>query len=275
MRRRTMGPGVSFFAFQDIITAVVGIFILITLILVLELTQRVEAASRPPTANVDQIKATIESLTAETKRLSQEYEQRIQRQSEVAEINEFNRSAKIEEMRTAVRVAGQQLETAEDQVQQAVQRIREQQQREMELLREAERLETDRDAIEELNQKLQDIDRMANRLKSHTGWIYRDQTAEGRALCILSLSSTGIDLQDAGSKTVKNLNGVDWFFDFKGWLDSIDVKSRHFLLLVRPSGAAEFEKTRSLLVGRNAVFGFDLVSDDHEAQLSFQWEVQP
>ena len=27
-------------------------------------------------------------------------------------------------------------------------------------------------------------------------------------------------------------------------------------------------------VGNNA-FGFDLVSDDHEAQLSFQWEAQP
>ena len=43
-RRRSVGPGVSFFAFQDIITAVVGIFILVTLLLVLELAQRVETA---------------------------------------------------------------------------------------------------------------------------------------------------------------------------------------------------------------------------------------
>jgi outer membrane murein-binding lipoprotein Lpp len=275
MRRRSLGPSVSFFAFQDIITAVVGIFILITLILVLELTQRVEAASSPPTANVDQIKSTIASLSTETERLSQEYTQRIEQQSDVAEINEFNRAAKIEEMSSAIQAASEQLETAQQEVKQANQRIEEQEQKEAELLRESEQLEVDRDTIAKLNQKLKDIDRMKSRLKSHAGWIYRDQTAEGRSLCILSLSSNGIEVQDAGSRAVRNFNGVDWFYDFKSWLDSIDMKSRHFLLLVRPSGAAEFERTRSLLAGRNSAFGFDLVGDDHEAQLSFQWEVQP
>jgi hypothetical protein len=43
-RRRTQGSGVSFFAFQDIITSVVGIFVLIMLIMVLELVQTVSEA---------------------------------------------------------------------------------------------------------------------------------------------------------------------------------------------------------------------------------------
>lgn len=275
MKGRSIGPTVSFFAFQDIITAVVGIFILITLILVLELSQRVEAAASPPTANVDQIERTIKSLEAETQRLALEYTKRIEEQTEIVDLNEFSRASKVENLEAKIRAAVEQTATIHEQSQQIDRMIEQEEEKESALLRASEKLEGDRDRIEELNEQLADLNGTINRLNSEDGLIYRDETGDGRFLCILTLDSSGIELKDGASKLIRRFGTSDWFDAFKNWIQQSNIRSRHFLLLVRPSGAKDFDRVRDLLVQNNCVYGFDVVADDHNTQLSFQWEVQP
>ena len=96
-RRRRSSPGVSLFAFQDIITAVAGIFILITLILCLQLQLKKHSKQR-----------TVPLLTAASGRchraearalaLQAKYDTQVQMQAEISELNRFNQADKLREM---------------------------------------------------------------------------------------------------------------------------------------------------------------------------------
>ena len=60
MRRRRRESGFSLFAFQDIITSVTGIMILVTLVLAIELIERTESSPKVMTAQTtDQLKSQI------------------------------------------------------------------------------------------------------------------------------------------------------------------------------------------------------------------------
>jgi len=275
MKRRSIGPSVSFFAFQDIITAVVGIFILITLILVLELTQRVEAASKPPVADTAEMTATIESLVLETKRLQVDYENRISQQSAVADLNEINREARSEELVAQLQALSEQLATTEDQIKQTKRRLKQEAERESGLLRESQELEVQQNEIANLKARIDELDEKSLRLGSKTGLIYRNTTDGGRSLCILTLEGSKIEVKDAASKSVQYFSGRDRIDQLETWLQNSNSSARHFLLLVRPKGAADFDAVQDQLRKNSHVFGFDVVSKDHQTELTFQWESQP
>lgn len=272
MKRRASGPGISFFAFQDIITAVVGIFILITLILVLELTQRVEAASSRPTGNAVEIQATLDSLGEEISRVSVEYEERLTAQEGTATLNRFNRDAKIGELTGDINAAKEQIRSTKERLQKLGERIDEENKVGSDLLIQSQKLEQDRDLIADLKGDADELDRTIQQLTSDDGMIYRDETADGRSLCILTLGNDGIVVQDALSRSKRSFTNGDWIRDFSGWVTQIDGRHRHFLLLVRPSGVTRFDAIRKLFVERGHVYGFDVVAEDHRAQLAFQWE---
>lgn len=272
MKRRTIGPSVSFFAFQDIITAVVGIFILITLILVLELTERVEAASNPTASSIEQIAQTIDRVESEAARLAIEYEQQIGYQQSSIELNAFNREAKQEEIQSQTRSLSEQLATVTEDSLQIDQRLRQLEQERSKLLNQSKTLEGTRDKINALQQQIASTEAMINRLEQTKGLIFRNQTSNGRSLCLLSLSESGIELKDAKRKQVLRFSSSVPVSELKTWLERNDVQSRHFLLLVEPSGVGAFQATRRQLLSHGCMYGFDLVAAGQQVQLSFQWE---
>ncbi len=274
-RRRAIGPSVSFFAFQDIITAVVGIFILITIILILELTQRVEAASKPATANVDEIMATIDLLKSETSRLQDEYSERVKAVSEFTNLNEFNRSYEIEKLSSRIQAESEQIATLEQQLEEMNQRIQQERARATKLLTESSDLEEERDRVSQLNRESLERDQAIARLQKADGLIYRDSTDDGRSLCLATLDATGITVQDAESRQVHNFHSNRWFSDFADWFDQVNLRSRHVLVLLRPSGVKDFERVKELLKKRGCVYGFDVVPEDFQVTLGFQWEIGP
>jgi hypothetical protein len=91
----------------------------------------------------------------------------------------------------------------------------------------------------------------------------------------LNLDASGIELKDAGTKAIRRFSAGDWIVAFEQWLQQTDSSSRHFLLLVHPSGARDFDRVRELLADGNCVYGFDVVGEDHNVQLGFEWETQP
>lgn len=272
MKRRSGGPGVSFFAFQDIITAVVGIFILITLILILELTQRVEAAANRPSGNVDEIVATIESLRAQTDRLSDEYERRLAAERATAESITFDRDAEVQSLERALRAANQQIESGLQRAQTLQERLSQEQQRKIRLLLLSRELEDERQLIADLEQRKAELDRTLNRLRLTDGMIFRDTTDTGRSLCLLVLDQNGIGVKDSATKTARQFQGRDWLDRFTRWVESLSGSNRHLLLLVQPSGADHFADVHDRLSQSAVTYGFDVVADDAEAHLSFEWE---
>jgi TolA-binding protein len=106
MSRKSSAPSVSFFAFQDIITSVVGIFVLITLIMVVQLAVKAtdRLSSKSPVAdNLSSIVALMQSEVDELKKRETELETV---SSSVAGVQQFN----IEEIRMDLEKEVKQLE---------------------------------------------------------------------------------------------------------------------------------------------------------------------
>jgi len=272
MSRRTIGPGVSFFAFQDIITAVVGIFILITLTLILELNQRVESASDAPESSAPNIEQEIIELEKQNAELQAEYDRRLQQRAEISEITVLNRDQKMQEA-NADRLAAEQQITKLDKMLAAInEQIATQKKTSEELKNESTELSAQKKKIQQLEMILAKLANQKNQIKGKEGLLYRDQVDSTSYVCLIQLNDDGVEIKDAASKTVKNVSNAS---GFESWLRSNGVRGRHFLLLLEPSGVKHFENIREQLQDANAIYGFDLVKDGHEASLTFEWESKP
>lgn len=273
MSRRNIGPGVSFFAFQDIITAVVGIFILITLTLILELNQRVESASNPPddaTPIIDEQQ--IIALEQQITDLQLQYDQRLQQLSEISEITVLNRDQKMEEANAAKIAAEQQLENLKKMVADMDVQLVNQNRINASLESEAIQLSAQKKQIEELETILAKLANQKNQIKGKEGLLYRDQVDTTNFVCLIQLNDAGVTIKDAASQTVKQLSTAR---SFKSWLQTNTARNRHFLILIEPSGIDFFETIREELQDQNATYGFDPVKRGHQAALTFEWESTP
>ena len=261
MSRRSIGPGVSFFAFQDIITAVVGIFILITLTLILELNQRVESASEAPdnaTPIIDEQK--IISIEQQSTDLQLQYDLRLQQLSEMSEITVLNRDQKMEEANAARIASKQQFENLQNMVAEMDVQQLNQDRINATLESESNQLSAQRKQIEQLETILAKLANQKNQIKGKEGLLYRDQVDTTNFVCLIQLNDAGVTIKDAASQTVKRLATAR---SFKSWLQTNTARNRHFLLLIEPSGIDFFETIREELQDANAIYGFDPVESGH------------
>ncbi len=272
MCRRSIGPGVFFFAFQDIITAVVGIFILITLTLILELNQRVESASDAPESANPNIEQEVVDLDHQTANLQRQYDLRLQQLADMSEITVLNRDQKIQEAKADRMAAEQQLANLIKMLAAINQQIENQNESNTELESEASQLSEQKKKIEQLETILAKLANQKNQIKGEEGLLYRDQVDSTNYVCLVQLNGAGVKIKDAANQLVKTLSNAR---GFASWLRTNTPRGRHFLILLEPSGERHFEDIREQLQDANAIYGIDLVEDGHEASHTFEWEAKP
>lgn len=124
-QRGRAGAAFSLFSFQDIITSVTGIMILVTLILALELIQRKEASPTEKTeeiiedldSTVAEMQKRIEVVQRERKKIKPElpHLDRIAIQRDLADVEEANKRLddQVKELEGQKREAEQRLQEAE------------------------------------------------------------------------------------------------------------------------------------------------------------------
>lgn len=274
MKRRSHGPDISFFAFQDIITAVVGIFILITIIFVLELLQRVEATAAAPSDDTQALKATLAELQVETQQMRSEYERRLEQRRRAGESNAFSRSERTAEATSSITAARQRIAVVKEELVNLQTQLQTKRQEENHLLSELAEQQPLRTRLETLQQRRNEIAETAEKYASYDGLIYRDRTEEGRFLCLVTLGQDKIVIQDSASRRIVAWSGNHRLRELENWLKRQGSTRRHILLLVTPTGAGDFADTRKLLEERDEVFGFDVVDQDPSVKLRFEMEGQ-
>ncbi len=277
MRRRSRGPDISFFAFQDIITAVVGIFILITIILALEFIQRVEASVTAATPAVDAraLERTLQQLQAEIERMEAEYAKRLDQRQNQVEINSFNRDARMKALKAEIMATRERIALADTQLLAAQQQMQAADASETTLLNQLAQLQSERERLTELEQAKQSIEAKIQQFTSHDGLLYRDKSDEGRFLCLVTLKNRTIVIQDAATKSTRTWEGNSRVRSLEAWLDAQSSSPRHFLLLVMPQGAEDFEAVREILEAANGAFGYDVIGDQQSVKLRFEMETRP
>lgn len=275
MPRRSQGPTVSFFAFQDIITSVVGIFILITLILVLELAQRVEAASSQPKADLTAVHESIASLQSEIERMEDEMQTRVKSQQASATLNEFNRAEQIEEAKRRRDVATKQLASTAKQLEEIKTQLAEANQENDRVTAEAAELEDEREMIKKLTDKLRQVQDEINRVESDESPVYRDVTEQGRFLTLIILDGKSVELRDAMTKSSETFTGARRLNSLRDWLSDTELSKRQLFVAIRPGGSADFEAIELDFKREQAVYGFDVIATDAKLQLGFELKGLP
>ncbi len=275
MKRRNNGPSVSFFAFQDIITAVVGIFILITLLLVLELAQRVEAAAATPTADISSVLEMIETLQGEVDRMTEEIQQRIDSQNETAGINEFNRQEETEKLEDKNKILQQQIVAANEMASDLANRLAAAKQEENKLLLKSQELASQRALLEELEKRLAQVQNEINRLESDDTPVFRDQTEQGRFITLITLAAGKIEIRDALTKFKQDYSGPRRANDLFAWLDANDLSSRQIYLVIKPGGTTDFHAVQEHLDDSGAVYGYNVTGAADSIRLGFEMPTLP
>lgn len=277
MGRRKPAAAFSLFSFQDIITSVSAILILVMLLLTIELvTRRRHQAATDPAVSRRQIAVTAETLERLAGRLREDVAARkAQRPSRSLDMARAERDRaqkeleavmnRLDETRRAreaarARAAATENEAAErvadtELLENLEQQIKENS-RETESLDEANRREKDRQEKRQLE--------IADAPRSGTELVFNAPADSTRRAWLVELSRDGVAVVLLGGDRTERL-GLDTgaASRFSKWLGELSADGDYCLLLVRPSATDDVEReVERRLTDAGIRLGIDLIGED-------------
>ncbi len=239
----------SLFAFQDIITSVTGIMILVTLILALELLQRKEKSPPKRTAQVtEQVLATVAKNNATMERLS---EQLKEMQDETAKAAPYD-----------IDRVGRQLEALgklNDQLDRELNGLEKQRSDVAQAAREAASTETIEELVNKAKEKLEQL----QELKDRNRVIFNPAAGQTKTPWLVEIDGKDFKVAKVGELAKPAV--FSSFNRFKTWAQARDKRSEYFVLLVKPEGIAAFDGARNALKQSGFDVGYDLLAADQTA----------
>lgn len=268
--RRAAINTVSFFAFQDIITSVVGIFVLITLIMILELVQtKIGSAGQHASVSAIQLKQ-LEELEQEVAKLATVQSNLQAKAHKAATNNAFTLEEELSSLNRQQQEIDDELKAAIRRTSKLEEQLRNAESNEKQLMAKEKELASKFADSESLAEEQKAAAKVIAVLEIEKPLIFRDQTEQGRNLVLVVLEKQAIIASDAQSGRNQTFAGASRERDFRTWLADIDLKTRQFLLITKPSGAGDFEKVRKSLSAANAIYGFDVAGEDQKFRLRSQ-----
>ncbi len=259
-RRGRSGPSVSLFAFQDIITSVTAILIVIVLLLVLDLVQRKESRNHPVDQIATDLKSRLETLQAEIDRLQAQADSSTTAVQQVSTVTEASLAtdidalrASIEKVTSAIEKSKERLTEIEPQLQATEALVTATEH----LRKEAEDLTAQSSKIQSEIEELKEQDRTiftAPRGFSGNGWV---MVIEAERIQVASMGRAMVPVTFSG--TEEKLLGNRLSQQFIDWNKKQKPSIGYWLLLIRPDGTDVFNALQNELDRQNANYGFDLV----------------
>jgi hypothetical protein len=277
-RLRNFDSKITFFAFADIITAVSGMLIFITLLLATDLGRpsdsRSQAANAGLQRQLQQIVAQQAKADAENASL-----QRLlttantapapdKLQSDIARLRAELADEKSKHAGLAGELAASQSTLAERDQLLGITAVREQVQSTAEQLDAMAREDAKiRDATDALEEKMRDVNSKIAKLRSREGqlWIIpeRSTTSKEPVLAVVSGKELRIERFNRPDQS-QRFDKSDAKSGFQSFLKSIKPGNQYVVFLIRPSGIALFKEVEQ--VARKAGFevGYDALEEDRE-----------
>lgn len=275
MRRRLgLATNISFFSFQDIITSVTGILILVTLILMLYLNPqslpfetRLPAESRLDSVldELGRVSARNEALQAlltqadsapDTERL----------ETQIAELLALNTEGtnRLEgiEARKRQQSAAERAQELAFGLDERRERIAELRRQVAELRRTNEVAEADLASLQQRSVEM--TNRAAtNRPPSNRLWLIPDTDRSGKQPMLVTVSGAGVRcerFEEAGTRRESSMEPGG----FAAYLGTLDARRDYLVFYVRPSGIATFRGLRAEGLAAGFEVGHDAVEENQE-----------
>lgn len=266
-RRNRGGNPISLFAFQDIITSVSGIFIVMVLLLTLELVERSTAETpamldKSLVENVREAIVRAEGEIADLKRIAAQDNDlmRIAIHTTPEEVTDSiaARQRDISRLKASLQESQKQAEQlAENARATAVEHFDLRDER-----KELEQLERDMAELQQQLESEEQSDRPVFTLPrglDKQGWL-AVLDAEEIQMAPIGRSAPMTIFQNT-SGLLRDSTAADGLMD---WVGEQDLESLYLFVLVRPQGIATFDTLQGKLELRNIAFGFDLIEQNQE-----------
>jgi hypothetical protein len=264
MTRRGRGRSpFSLFSFQDIITCVSGIIILITLMLAVELSQRKQGSPRIQTAQLAaKLRDAIADAQAEVARLEAWLTRGDIKAEELAGVS-------VSALQHDLFAVNEQIKSLEAEIaslQKQAQAVAEKDEK-----LQAKRFDREKDhkkrAEEEL--KVTDLEKKLLQVRQQNRVFYNPRMADGKQVWLVQIEGDRVLVAPAGSTARPNIFPQRFSIfqqsGFEKWLTNRSPEADFFFLLVRPEGINEFSELRKLLIRRGFSIGFDLLGPRQSA----------
>lgn len=259
-RRGGTSPPISLFSFQDIITSVAGIIILMTLLLAVELLQR-KFSETPGNLNVPAAPLRQELATAAQQR--DRLRAQLQQQTADAEQLVAASPQRLEQDQAAAEDLVRRLE-------QELQALAAQEQRAKQAARQAQTAgaarAADRQKLADLRRAIQDKTDEIERLRRENRVIYNPAPGDAKLPWLVDLSANKLQAAAIGKtgppQVFAGTSAAARNRSLLTWAKSRDARREYFVLLVRPSAVQAFDALYRELTAAGFDIGFDCIADE-------------
>lgn len=253
-RRKRASAPFSLFAFQDIITSVTGIILLITMMMAVELVRNLSRAAAAPQEDkssqvAKMLRQAVSESTSEMDRL-----QKILDETTTIRFDADSLRRRLAKLKAA---AGE-LELQNEKIQSTQEKI---DARKAQQSLEAKDLTPE--AIEALAKEQEAIARQIAAMKESNRVIFNRPAGAAKAPWLVELNETSIVAAEMGlARPPQSFATADAFLQ---WVQDQDRDSRYFVLLVKPTTIETFSTIRKALQDRRFDVGYDLLPSDQTA----------
>ena len=266
-RRGRGGTPFSLFAFQDIITSVTGIMILVTLILALEVIQKREGSpdnrTRQLTEDLDAAvkqaaatQATVMATQAEIDRLRTALTETDSNLRETVKVDQTQVSRKLQDLAELNKLLAEELAQSKRQVEES-------EKASDAINQEKESRESDNQSLEQINATVQKKIEELRKMRAANRVIFNQSSSSAKTPWLVELNADTILAAEMGKKgkpqTFKSPGA------FTAWAVKRNRSSEYFVLLIKPTTISHFVAIRERLQQIGFDVGFDLLKADQTA----------
>ena len=257
MARRKKSMAFSLFAFQDIITSVTGIMVLVTLILALELIQQKESSPPVKTAQVaSQTRDAVAQNEGRIQQLQDRLEAGREQMTQVAAFDAAHVSQQLEDLKELNDELDRELdEYAKESAAAAARK----EQAEAEQNRRASEPQT----LESVTADLKRERDLIEKLRKSNRTIFKPPEGAAKTPWLVEVTGQGLIAAQCGvSAPPKQFRNATALRDFAVGRDK---GSEYFVLLVKPAGLDDFRRATIYLKEAGFDVGFDLLRTEQTA----------
>lgn len=253
MARRSSQAAFSLFAFQDIITSVTGIMLLITLMLALELMQRVHDA--PPTQTSQQVDATQQTII-DMKQEVEALQQQLNASSEAIERLPSLDAATLAQLED-------ELDEDSTRLREDIDETRKDLKEKQDKLAAAQQANSsdrtqEQTELEDLEQQIATAQEQLDEIDSEDR-VFFTSGVQGKTTWVVEVVATGFGVAKIGaSAPPQRFSSVN---AFGTWVASVDPATDALYLVVKPGGVSNFEQARQIIAAKNIQMGYQVVAD--------------
>lgn len=264
-RRRAPTEAFSLFSFQDIITSVTGVIILVTLLLAVELIKRppVDASKTQDRAN-DELQSQIAALDEEQAVLKKVVR-------EDAEFLRESAALSLADLEQTQREAALQVDEMENSIQAIAGSLDDAIERRARV--ESELSNVENESLAQLHAKNAALTSELDIVKSSNQVVYNQSRSEGKSPWLVDLQANRIRVLKPGDAEVtfdfKDFSEADRVHSFVEWAATRDPKKDYFVLLVRPESIGAYQAVYEKVNELKYELGFDLLASDSEVSVVF------